>query len=110
TTGALVAVLPARSVACAVSELLPWLSVTVLLQLPLLWTTAGPRAVGPSKIVTPAVLASATSIVPVRVTLVWLVGPPGLVIATVGAVVSSVKVSEAVPVLPKPSVWLPAEG
>ena len=38
--------------------------------------------------------------------LVWLVGPPGLVIATTGAVVSSVKLSDAVPVLPKLSVWL----
>ena len=36
----------------------------------------------------------------------WLVGPPALVIAMLGAVVSSVKLSEAVPVLPKPSVWL----
>ena len=38
--------------------------------------------------------------------LAWLVGPPALVIATTGAVVSSVKLSEAVPVLPKLSVWL----
>ena len=50
--------------------------------------------------------ASATSTVPVMVWLVWLVGPPGLVIATTGAVVSSVKLSDAVPVLPKLSVWL----
>ena len=33
--------------------------------------------------------------------LAWLVAPPLLVIATTGAVVSSVKLSEAVPVLPK---------
>ena len=39
--------------------------------------------------------ASATSTVPVMVWLAWLVGPPALVIATIGAVVSSVKLSEA---------------
>ena len=38
--------------------------------------------------------------------LAWLVGPPGLVIATLGALVSSVKVSVALPMLPKLSVWL----
>ena len=47
-----------------------------------------------------------TSTVPVMVWLAWLVAPPALVIATIGAVVSSVKLSEAVPVLPKLSVWL----
>ena len=50
--------------------------------------------------------ASATSTVPVMVCAAWLVEPPLLVIATTGAVVSSVKLSEAVPVLPKLSVWL----
>ena len=59
----------------------------------------------PSKIVT-VVPASATSTVPVMVWFAWLVGPPALVIAMLGAVVSSVKVSEALPVLPKLSVWL----
>ena len=50
--------------------------------------------------------ASATSTVPVMVCAAWLVAPPLLVIATTGAVVSRVKLSEAVPVLPKLSVWL----
>jgi len=40
----------------------------------------------------------------------WLVGPPELVIATTGAVVSSVKLSEAVRVLPNVSVWLANDG
>ena len=97
--------LPARSVTWAVSALLPLLSVTLLVQLPLLCTMAVPTAVVPSKIVT-VVPASATSTVPVMVWFAWLVGPPALVIAMLGAVVSSVKVSEALPVLPKLSVWL----
>src|SRR5260370_10916 len=101
----LVAVLPARSVTWAVSALLPLLSVTLLVQLPLPWTMALPIGVAPSRMVTVAP-ASATSTVPVMVWLAWLVGPPGLVIATTGAVVSSVKLSVAVPVLPKLSVWL----
>src|SRR5260370_31226610 len=91
----LVAVLPARSVTWAVSALLPLLSVTLLLQLPLLWTTALPIALAPSRMVTVAP-ASATSTAPVMVWLAWLVGPPVLVIATVGAVVSSVTLSAAV--------------
>src|SRR6202789_4058613 len=62
-------------------------------------------AVLPSRMVTMAP-ASAASTVPVTVWLAWLVGPPALVIATVGAVVSRVKLSVAVPVLPKLSVWL----
>ena len=73
--------LPARSVTWAVSALLPLLSVTLLVQLPLLCTMAVPTAVVPSKIVT-VVPASATSTVPVMVWLAWLVGPPALVIAT----------------------------
>src|SRR5947199_816064 len=50
--------------------------------------------------------ASATSTVPEMVWLAWLTGPPALLIAMVGAVVSSVKLNEAWPVLPKLSVWL----
>ena len=46
----------------------------------------------PSKMVTVAP-ASATSTVPVMVCAAWLIGPPGLPIATTGAVVSSVKLS-----------------
>ena len=76
-----------------------------MLQLPLDCTMALPSAVVPSSRVTVAP-ASATSTVPVMVCAAWLVGPPGLVIATKGAVVSSVKLSEAEPVLPKLSVWL----
>ena len=98
--------LPAASLTAAVSELLPLLSVIV----------AAPAAVGlhdgaahrggmPSRMVTVAP-ASATSTVPVMVCAAWLVAPPALVIATTGAVVSSVKLSVAVPVLPKVSVWL----
>src|SRR5258705_13212032 len=64
-----------------------------------------PTAVVPSRMVTVAP-ASATSTVPVMVWVAWLVGPPELVIATTGAVVSSVKLSVAVPVLPNVSVWL----
>src|SRR5258707_4623285 len=64
-----------------------------------------PTAVVPSRMVTVAP-ASATSTVPVMVWVAWLVGPPGLVIATTGAVVSSAKLSVAVPVLPNVSVWL----
>ena len=79
------AVLPARSVTWAVSELVPPPSVTLLLQLPLAWTMAVPIDVVPSRIVTVAP-ASAMSTVPVMVWLVWLVRPPGLVMATVGAV------------------------
>src|SRR5258707_1635103 len=104
-TALLVAVLPARSLTLEVRELLALFRVTLLLQLPLPCTMALPTAVVPSRMVTVAP-ASATSTVPVMVWVAWLVGPPGLVIATTGAVVSSVKLSEAVPVLPNVSVWL----
>ena len=98
--------LPAASVTRAVSELLPLDSVTpVAVQVPLACTIAVPTAVVPSRMVTVAP-ASATSTVPLMVWLAWLVAPPGLVIATTGADVSSVKLSEAEPVLPKVSVWL----
>ena len=106
TTAPLLPVLPAASVTCAVSELLPLpVSVTGMLQLPLAAPRRVPSAVAPSKSVTVAP-ASATSTVPVMVCAAWLVARPLLVIATTGAVVSSVKLSEAVPVLPKLSVWL----
>ena len=75
----------------AVSELLPLPSVTLLLQLPSPCTTALPTGAAPSKMVTVAP-ASATSTVPVTVSAAWLVGPPELVIATVGATVSTVSV------------------
>ena len=86
--------MPAASLTCAVSTLLPLLSVTLALQvLPLMVAT--PTWVTPSKtaIVVPA---SAPAIVPVTVRLGWLVAPPGLPIATTGAVVSSVITSAAV--------------
>src|SRR5205823_1308919 len=95
----------ARSLTWAVSELLPLLSVTLVLQLPLPWTMALPTWVAPSRMLTVAP-ASATSTVPEMVWLAWLTGPPALLIAMVGAVVSSVKLNEAWPVLPKLSVWL----
>src|SRR5215468_5479879 len=88
-TALLVAVLPAASLTWAVRTLLPLLSVTLLLQLPLPCTMAVPIGVAPSRIVTVAP-ASAMSTVPVMVWLAWLVGPPGLVMATVGAVSSTV--------------------
>ncbi|WP_244551069.1 hypothetical protein, partial [Bradyrhizobium sp. Rc2d] len=66
------------------------LSVTVLLQLPLACTVAVPIVVVPSRMVTVAP-ASAMPTVPVMVWLAWLTGPPALVIATAGAVVSSEK-------------------
>ena len=65
---------------------------------------ATPTWVAPSKtaIVVPA---SAPAIVPVTVRLGWLVAPPGLPIATTGAVVSSVITSAAVvEVLPATSL------
>src|SRR5215468_3535714 len=89
-TALLVAVLPAASLTWAVRTLLPLLSVTLLLQLPLPCTMAVPIGVAPSRIVTVAP-ASAMSTVPVMVWLAWLVGPPALEIATLGAVVSSMK-------------------
>ena len=76
---------------------------TLALQLPPLMV-ATPTWVAPSKtaIVVPA---SAPAIVPVTVRLGWLVGPPGLPIATTGAVVSSVITSAAVvEVLPATSL------
>src|ERR1700680_3040002 len=98
-TAVLVPVLPAASLNCAVSALLPVLRVTglLVLQLPSSWTSAVPTAVAPSKMVTVApALASARSTVPEIVCCAWLVGPPRFVIVTVGAVVSSVTLSAAV--------------
>ena len=57
-----------------------------------------PIEVAPSRMVTVAP-ASPTSTVPVRVTLAWLVGPPALLIATTGAVVSSVNKTGALALL-----------
>ena len=77
------------------------------LQLPSLATVAVPSGVVlPLSNSVTVVPASATSTLPVMVCAAWLVAPPLLVIATTGAVVSRVKVSVAVPVLPKVSVWL----
>src|SRR6202011_2144817 len=98
-TAVLVPVLPAASLNCAVSALLPVLRVTglLVLQLPSSWTSAVPTAVAPSKMVTVApALASARSTVPEIVCCAWLVGPPRFLIVTVGAVVSSVMLSAAV--------------
>ena len=108
TTGVLVPVLPAASVSLATMLWLPLPdSVTLALQLPSLATVAVPSGVAlPLSNSVTVVPASATSTEPVMVWLAWLVAPPLLVIATTGAVVSSVKLSEAVPVLPKASVWL----
>src|ERR1700682_4101012 len=108
SSGALVPVLPAASVSLATMLWLPLpASVTVLLQAPPLPTLAVPSAVVlPLSNSVTVVPMSATSTVPDIVWLVWLVGPPRLVIATTGAVVSSVNVSDAVPVLPARSVSL----
>ena len=73
-----------------------------VLQLPSLPTVAVPSAVAlPLSNSVTVLPASAISTVPVMVCAAWLVAPPRLPIATTGAVVSSVKLSEAVPVLPK---------
>ena len=105
TTALELPVLPAASLTAAVSELLPLLSVTGMLQLPLGCTTAVPSALVPSRSVT--VVPASADIHRAGNGLRRLVGrTAALVIATTGAVVSSVKLSEAVPVLPKLSVWL----
>src|SRR5882762_5921010 len=106
TTGVLVPVLPAASVSLATMLWLPLPdSVTLVLHTPPLPTLAVPSCVVlPLSNSVTVVPMSATSTVPDIVWLVWLVGPPGLVIATTGAVVSSVNVSDAVPVLPNVSV------
>src|SRR5436305_9120216 len=64
-----------------------------------------PTWVAPSRMLTVAP-ASATSTVPEMVWLAWLTGPPALLIAMVGAVVSSVKINEAWPALLKLSALL----
>ena len=93
TTGVLVPVLPAVSVSLATMLWLPLPdSVTLVLQLPSFCTIAVPTAVAPSRMVT-VVPASVASTTPVIVCAAWLIGPPALLIAITGAVVSSVKLS-----------------
>ena len=79
-------------------------SVTPALQVPLVPTVAVPIAVALP--LSNSVTMLPASPVPARSCAAWLVAPPALVIATTGAVVSRVKLSEAEPVLPKVSVWL----
>ena len=117
-TAEVVVTLPALSVALAVKLWLPSDSAAVVkLQVPLL-TVALPSRFAPSKTCTDDTpLASLT--VPDSASVLSLVSPPlaivvvapvfvpiVLLIVSAGNVVSSVKVSDAVPVFPNPSVWL----
>src|SRR6202012_5376929 len=109
----LIPVLPAASVTCAVSELLPAFSATDVLQLPSAWTGVVAIGVLPpfSKISTVA-LASPISTLPLIVTEDWLVLPPVPAIATIGAAVSiRTPVSRLTPPaasgLPKASMFEP---
>ena len=92
TTGLEVRMLPAASLTCAISGLLPLISVTGTLKLPLGCTTPLPIVVVPSRMVTLAP-ASAASTVPVMIWFAWLVGPPLLVIATTTGAAVFVKIS-----------------
>ena len=108
-TGWLVPVLPAASVSLATSAFVPCASATEAAQVPFCCTTPVPMAVVPPLSNTDTVVpASATSTVPAIVWAAWLVGPPGLVIATAGAVVSMVKPSATCDDDPVPLglVWL----
>ena len=100
-----VAELPAASVATAVTVSAPWpAGVTDVVQWPVPSTaTAAPFTVSEEPI-------SAVPLIwmpPAASAALMILSPPSMVvIATAGAMVSSVKLSAAVPVLPKPSVWL----
>ena len=95
TTAALVPTLPAASTSVATSEWLPSPeSVTEIDQLPAASTTPVPSATPPSRTVT----VVPTSPVPVTTRVVALETTPALVMATVGAVVSSASSSAAVKV------------
>ncbi len=97
--------LPAASVATAVTASAPWpAGVTDVVQCPVPSTvTAAPLTVS----VEPISAVPLIWIPPAASAALMILSPPSMVvIATAGAVVSSVKLSEAVPVLPKPSVWL----
>src|SRR5258708_5209667 len=95
----LVPVLPARSLACAVMLCPPSPDrVIAVLQAPPLAVVV-PILVPLSNSVIVGLAARLASLtVPAIVCVAWLVNPPALPIATEGAVVSSVMVSDAVPV------------
>src|ERR1700722_15558581 len=108
TTGVELPVMPARSVSWATMLLAPLTSVTLVVQLPSACTKAVPIGVVPplsySDTVEPGAVTSPLT-VPAMVWVATLVAPPGVVIATVGAAVSSVSTTGVeLPVMPARSV------
>src|SRR5215471_8299509 len=101
TTAALVPVLPARSLACAVRLLLPAASVTDVFHTPPVAVVAPIFVPLSNKVIVGLAARLASLTVPAIVCAAWLVSPPPLLMATAGAVVSRVNPSLLlVPVLP----------